>query len=38
MPAVTVDDLTILPRVPVPDAMAARQRPVGALTTAPSGY
>jgi len=38
MPAVTVDDLTILPRVPVPDPMVARERPVRALTTAPSGF
>ncbi len=38
MPAVTVDDLSILPRVPLPDPVVARQRPVRALTTAPSGY
>jgi quercetin 2,3-dioxygenase len=38
MPAVTVDDLTILPRIPAPDPMAARQRPIKSLTTAPGGY
>ena len=38
MPAVSVDDLSILPRVPVPDAMVARHRPVKTLTTAPSGF
>ncbi len=38
MPAVTVDDITILPRVPVPDPVVARQRPVRSLTTAPKGY
>jgi redox-sensitive bicupin YhaK (pirin superfamily) len=38
MPAVTVDDITVLPRIPLPDPMVARQRPVRALTTAPQGY
>ena len=38
MPAVTVDDITILPRVPVPDPVVARQRPVRTLTTAPRGF
>ena len=38
MPAVTVDDITILPRLPLPDPVVARQRPVHALTTAPKGY
>ncbi len=38
MPAVTVDDITVLPRLPVPDPVVARQRPVRKLTTAPSGY
>ena len=37
MPAVTVDDLTVLPRVGLADA-AARQRPVRHLVTAPHGY
>ncbi len=37
MPAVTVEDLTLLPRIsaPAPDAAA---RPVVSLTTAPKGY
>lgn len=38
MPAVTVDDITLLPRIPVPDPRAARQRPVRSLTTAPRGF
>jgi redox-sensitive bicupin YhaK (pirin superfamily) len=38
MPAVTVDDLTVLPRVPVPDTAMARQRPVTSITTAPRGF
>jgi quercetin 2,3-dioxygenase len=38
MPAVTVDDITVLPRIPVPDAMAATQRPVRGLTSAPSAF
>ena len=38
MPAVTVDDITILPRIPDPDPMTARQRPVRSLTTAPRGF
>src|SRR5215218_6141374 len=38
MPAVTVDDITVLPRIPVPDPVAARQRPVRQLTTAPRGF
>ena len=38
MPAVTVDDITILPRIPVPDPVVARQRPVRGLTNAPSGF
>jgi len=38
MPAVTVPDLTVLPRLPKPDPMVARHRPVRDLTTAPSGY
>jgi redox-sensitive bicupin YhaK (pirin superfamily) len=36
MPAVTVDDILVLPRVPAPDP-AARQRAVTSLTTAPRG-
>jgi redox-sensitive bicupin YhaK (pirin superfamily) len=37
MPAVTVDDVLTLPRIPTPDPMAARQRVVKSVTTAPSG-
>jgi redox-sensitive bicupin YhaK (pirin superfamily) len=38
MPAVTVPDITVLPRLATPDAVTARQRPVRRLTSAPSGY
>jgi quercetin 2,3-dioxygenase len=38
MPAITVDDVTILPRIPEPDPLVARQRPVRSVTTAPKGY
>ncbi len=38
MPAVTVNDLTVLPRIPVPDPLVARQRPVVRVTTAPRGF
>lgn len=37
MPAITVDDVLVLPRLPELDP-AARHRPVRRLTTAPSGY
>jgi redox-sensitive bicupin YhaK (pirin superfamily) len=37
MPAVTADTLT-LPRIATPDSATARQRPVRAVTTAPSGF
>uniref|UniRef100_UPI00036D563A pirin family protein n=1 Tax=Nocardiopsis gilva TaxID=280236 RepID=UPI00036D563A len=37
MPAVTVDDLLVLPRVPEPDPTAI-SRPVTSVTTAPSGF
>jgi redox-sensitive bicupin YhaK (pirin superfamily) len=37
MPAVTVDDLLTLTRVPRPDAVA-RPRPVRSITTAPRGF
>ena len=37
MPAVTVENVLTLPRVPVPDPVAARERPVRSVTTAPSG-
>ena len=36
MPAITVDDITVLPRIPGPDPVVARQRPVRQLTSAPS--
>ena len=38
MPAITVDDLTILPRIPAPDPVVVRQRQVRQLTTAPRGF
>ena len=38
MPAITVDDLTALPRVPAPDPALARERPVVSLTSAPRGF
>ena len=37
MPAVTVNDLSALPKVPVPDHSSARERPVKSVTTAPGG-
>jgi quercetin 2,3-dioxygenase len=38
MPALTVDDLSILPRIPEPDVAITRQRPVRGVTSAPSGF
>jgi redox-sensitive bicupin YhaK (pirin superfamily) len=38
MPAVTVDDVLTLPRIPTPDPVAATPRPVRSVTTAPSGF
>ena len=38
MPAITVDDITILPRIPAPDPVHARQRAVRGVTTAPRGF
>jgi redox-sensitive bicupin YhaK (pirin superfamily) len=38
MPAVTVSDITVLPRIATPDPVVARQRPVRKVTTAPSGF
>jgi quercetin 2,3-dioxygenase len=38
MPAITVPDITILPRIPEPDPALARQRPVRSITNAPSGF
>src|SRR5580693_4518303 len=37
MPAITVDDILVLPRVPEPDVNEA-ERKVTSVTTAPSGY
>src|SRR5499427_9207810 len=37
MPAITVDDILVLPRVPEP-GLAERERMVTSVTTAPSGY
>jgi len=37
MPAVTVDDILVLPRVPEPDLATATSRGVASVTTAPSG-
>src|SRR5690242_21293297 len=37
MPAITVDDILVLPRVPEPDVTQA-ERKVTSVTTAPSGY
>ena len=38
MPAVTVEDTLVLPRVAEPDAGTAAERPVRTVTTAPKGY
>ncbi|MCA1823151.1 MAG: pirin family protein [Mycobacteriales bacterium] len=38
MPAVTVEDVTVLPRIAVPDPAVAEQRPVRSVTTAPRGF
>jgi len=38
MPAVFVDDITVLPRIPEPDPTVARQRPVRSVTSAPRGF
>jgi redox-sensitive bicupin YhaK (pirin superfamily) len=38
MPAVTVPDITVLPRVATPDPVASRSRKVKTVTTAPSGF
>jgi redox-sensitive bicupin YhaK (pirin superfamily) len=37
MPAVSVDDITVLPRLPSLDTIVTRQRAVTSVTTAPSG-
>jgi redox-sensitive bicupin YhaK (pirin superfamily) len=38
MPAIVVDDITVLPRIPEPDPMVARQRSVRSITSAPRGF
>jgi quercetin 2,3-dioxygenase len=38
MPAITVDDISILPRIATPDPVHARERPVRSVTTAPRGF
>ena len=38
MPAVTVDDILLLPRISEPDPAVAQERPVVTVTTAPSAY
>jgi redox-sensitive bicupin YhaK (pirin superfamily) len=38
VPAITVEDITTLARIPVPDPIAVRQRPVKSVTTAPSAF
>jgi len=37
VPAVTVPDVTVLPRIPTPDPATLRERPVKVVSTAPSG-
>jgi len=38
MPAITVDDVSVLPHIPTPDPLIARQRAVRGITTAPRGF
>jgi redox-sensitive bicupin YhaK (pirin superfamily) len=38
MPAVTVPDITVLPRIAEPAVQTRRQRPVRSVTSAPSGF
>jgi redox-sensitive bicupin YhaK (pirin superfamily) len=38
MPAITVDDVLVLPRVPDPDRAVSVERPVRSITNAPRGY
>ncbi len=38
MPAVTVENVAALPRVPDPDLTVMTERPVASVTTAPSGF
>ena len=38
MPAITVPDITVLPRIPEPDPSVTRMRQVRSITTAPRGF
>ena len=38
MPALTVDDITVLPSIATPDIISTRQRAVRGITTAPRGF
>jgi redox-sensitive bicupin YhaK (pirin superfamily) len=38
MPAITVDDITLLPRIPSADPVSARERAVSSVTSAPRGF
>jgi redox-sensitive bicupin YhaK (pirin superfamily) len=38
MPAISVPDVTVLPRIPEPDPLQARHRPVRSITLAPKGF
>jgi hypothetical protein len=38
MPAITVDDISVLPRIAEPDPTIARHRAVSSLTVAPKGF
>ncbi|MEA2612050.1 MAG: quercetin 2,3-dioxygenase, partial [Chloroflexota bacterium] len=38
MPAVVVDDITVLPRIPTPDPAVSRERAVRSITLAPRGF
>jgi redox-sensitive bicupin YhaK (pirin superfamily) len=38
MPAISVEDITVLPRIALPDPLAARERAVKSVTRAPSAF
>jgi redox-sensitive bicupin YhaK (pirin superfamily) len=38
MPAISVEDITVLPRIPAPDPSTSRERGVWSVTSAPKGY
>jgi redox-sensitive bicupin YhaK (pirin superfamily) len=38
MPAITVDDITVLPRIAEPDPAIARHRAISSVTVAPKGF